>query len=87
MLMNFLVMPMYFLSGAMFPAATAPVWMRPLMLVDPLTYGVSALRGVVWTEVGVEAAAGLTLAGNVGILGLCAVVLVAVAAIRFQRAD
>jgi ABC-2 type transport system permease protein len=88
MLMNFLVMPMYFLSGAMFPTATAPLWMRPLMLVDPLTYGVAALRGVVWSEVGVEsAAAGLSLAGNVGILGLCAVVLATVAAVRFQKAD
>ena len=29
MIMNFLVMPMYFLSGAMFPTQTAPAWMRP----------------------------------------------------------
>jgi ABC-2 type transport system permease protein len=88
MLMNFLVMPMYFLSGAMFPSATAPVWMRPLMLIDPLTYGVAALRGVVWSEVGVgPAQTELSLAENVGILGLSALVLAAVAAFRFNRAD
>jgi ABC-2 type transport system permease protein len=88
MLMNFLVMPMYFLSGAMFPAATAPGWMRPLMMVDPLTYGVAALRGVVWSDVGVDPeSAGLSLAENVGILGVCAIVLATVAAVRFGRAD
>jgi ABC-2 type transport system permease protein len=88
MLMNFLVMPMYFLSGAMFPAATAPGWMRPLMVVDPLTYGVAALRGVVWSERGIElGTAGLSLAENVGVLALCAALLAGVAAFRFNRAD
>ena len=88
MLMNFLVMPMYFLSGAMFPTATAPAWMRPLMLVDPLTYGVAALRGVVWSEVGVgPGPTELSLAQNVGILGLSALVLATIAALRFNRAD
>ena len=37
MIMNFLVMPLYFLSGAMFPLSTAPSWMKGLMVVDPLT--------------------------------------------------
>jgi len=38
-LMNILLMPMWFLSGAVFPAATAPIWMKSLMAVNPLTYG------------------------------------------------
>ena len=44
MVMNFLVMPLYFLSGAMFPLGRAPEWMRWLMRLNPLTYGVDALR-------------------------------------------
>ncbi len=88
MLMNFLVMPMYFLSGAMFPTATAPGWMRPLMAIDPLTYGVAALRGVVWSGIGIEPGPGeLSLATNVAILGLCALLLAVVAALRFSTAD
>jgi len=47
MVMNFLVMPLYFLSGAMFPVSSAPTWMRVLMTVDPLTYGVDGLRIIV----------------------------------------
>ena len=50
MLMNFLIMPLYFLSGAMFPVASAPRWMKVLMTIDPLTYGVDALRNVVYAE-------------------------------------
>jgi ABC-2 type transport system permease protein len=50
MIMNFIVMPLYFLSGAMFPMTTAPVWLKSLMAVDPLTYGVDAIRNVVFSN-------------------------------------
>ncbi|MBD3388413.1 MAG: ABC transporter permease subunit [Candidatus Altiarchaeales archaeon] len=43
-LMTFLVMPMFFLSGAIFPLGQIPSWMKPLTTVNPLTYGVDALR-------------------------------------------
>ena len=38
-MMNILLMPMWFLSGAVFPAATAPDWMKAVMAANPLTYG------------------------------------------------
>jgi ABC-2 type transport system permease protein len=49
MIMNFLVMPLYFLSGAMFPLSSAPSWMKALMVVDPLTYCVDGLRNIVFS--------------------------------------
>jgi ABC-2 type transport system permease protein len=45
-IMVFLIMPMFFLSGAIFPLDTLPSWMAPLVRLNPLTYGVDALRGV-----------------------------------------
>ena len=87
MIMNFLVMPMYFLSGAMFPMKTAPAWMKPLMTVNPLKYGVDALRGVVWTEVGVGPETDLPLEMNVALLAALAAVLIGVAAFLFSTAD
>jgi ABC-2 type transport system permease protein len=48
--MNFIVMPLYFLSGAMFPMSTAPVWMKTLMTLNPLTYGVDAFRNVIFSQ-------------------------------------
>ncbi|QGP91561.1 ABC-2 type transporter [Neomoorella glycerini] len=49
MFMNFLVMPLFFLSGAMFPMTNLPGWMNFLMKIDPLTYGVDALRRLIYT--------------------------------------
>jgi len=46
MIMNFLMMPMFFLSGAMFPLKGLPTWLSVLTKLDPLTYGVDALRNI-----------------------------------------
>lgn len=45
-LMNILLMPMWFLSGAVFPAATAPPWMQAVMAINPLTYGHQLVSGL-----------------------------------------
>jgi ABC-2 type transport system permease protein len=43
-MMNLLLLPMWVLSGALFPADGAAGWMKFLLAVNPLTYGVAALR-------------------------------------------
>ena len=55
MVMNFLIMPIYFLSGAMFPMTSAPPWLKGLMMADPLTYGVDAIRNVVFSNTSITA--------------------------------
>ncbi len=45
MIMNFLVMPIYFLSGALFPLTDIPVVMKFFAMIDPLSYGVDGVRG------------------------------------------
>jgi len=47
-ILNFLVVPMWLLSGAFFPMRGLPTWMAVLVRVDPLTYAVDALRGVIY---------------------------------------
>jgi ABC-2 type transport system permease protein len=42
--MNLLLMPMWLLSGAVFPASGASGWLRFLMFANPMTYGVAALQ-------------------------------------------
>jgi len=44
MIMNFIIFPLIFLSGAFFPLQEAPEWLRIISLVNPLTYGVEAIR-------------------------------------------
>jgi ABC-2 type transport system permease protein len=43
-IMNMVLLPMWFLSGATFPGAGAPWWLEWAMRLNPLTYGVAALR-------------------------------------------
>ncbi|HYL99261.1 MAG TPA: ABC transporter permease [Blastocatellia bacterium] len=45
LVMNFLVMPIYFLSGALFPLNNLPRGLAIATRIDPLAYGVDALRG------------------------------------------
>jgi ABC-2 type transport system permease protein len=49
-IMNLFLIPLWLLSGAVFPSEGAPVWLGWVMKVNPLTYGVTALReGLYWT--------------------------------------
>jgi ABC-2 type transport system permease protein len=43
-LMNLLLMPMWILSGALFPASGAPGWLRAVMLVNPMSHALDAVR-------------------------------------------
>jgi ABC-2 type transport system permease protein len=45
MVVSFVVYPLFFLSGALFPIDNLPTWLSYFVLLDPLTYGVDALRG------------------------------------------
>jgi ABC-2 type transport system permease protein len=64
LVMNFLVMPTFFLSGALFPLKDAPWALQFLASINPLAYGVDGLRGALGgvayfhaaTDVGVLAA-------------------------------
>jgi len=44
-IMNFLVMPIFFLSGALFPLNNIPTALAIVTKIDPLTYGIDGLRG------------------------------------------
>jgi ABC-2 type transport system permease protein len=43
-IVNLILLPLWLLSGALFPADKASGWLRAIMLANPLTYGVDALR-------------------------------------------
>ena len=45
LIMNFLVMPIFFLSGALYPLSNLPAGLAAVTRVDPLTYGIDGLRG------------------------------------------
>ena len=77
-IMNLVMMPMWLLSGAFFPVASAAGWLRGLMLANPMTWATEALRwsllgegsgglgqGLAWVGAALFAAAGIALPWSV----------------------
>ncbi|HLH21266.1 MAG TPA: ABC transporter permease [Chloroflexota bacterium] len=95
MVMNFLLMPMFFLSGAVFPLGNLPAWLAVLTRVDPVSYGVDAIRQVVLSQAGVPPAVlgqlGINLFGHptnvladLGIVAAFAAVMIVLAVRAFS---
>lgn len=61
---NFLIMPMFFLSGALFPLNSAPQLIKTISAIDPLTYSVEALRFLIngQSTIPLTISAGITIA-------------------------
>jgi ABC-2 type transport system permease protein len=57
-LVQIIIMPMFFLSGALFPLHGLPTWLHVMTLLDPLTYAVDPMRRVVLDHVTGAAATG-----------------------------
>ena len=96
--MNFLMMPMFFLSGALFPLTNLPGWMTVLTRLNPASYGIDPLRRVVLSDSGLPNAfvdrIGLTIGGRllaipleVSIMFAFGLVMLGVAVVSFQRRD
>lgn len=49
-IINLFLIPLWLLSGALFPLSGASAWMRGLMYANPLTYGVEALRTLMYPD-------------------------------------
>jgi ABC-2 type transport system permease protein len=43
-IMNLFLIPMWLLCGAVFPVSGAPAWLQSVILINPLTYGLAAVR-------------------------------------------
>ena len=55
--MQMVVMPMFFISGALFPVSRLPAWLGVLNRLDPLTYAVDPMRRLVFSKIHVSHAA------------------------------
>jgi ABC-2 type transport system permease protein len=58
-IINLFLIPLWLLSGALFPISGASVWLRVLMRINPLTYGVEALRQLLYPASGGSLASSL----------------------------
>lgn len=99
MVMNFLMMPMFFLAGALFPlGANLPGWLTVLTRLDPASYGIDAIRRVVLSASGVPSkvldSLGLTLFGHSlsvwteeAVLAVFGAIMLSLAVYAFRQRD
>ncbi len=83
MVMNFLVMPIFFLSGALYPLLGLPWVLAALTRIDPLTYGVDGMRGLLIGRGGAH----FSVAFDVAVLLGVGVLFVAAGAWRFSKIE
>jgi ABC-2 type transport system permease protein len=55
--MQMIIMPMFFISGALFPVVGLPAWLAVLNRLDPLTYAVDPMRRLVFSHLDISPAA------------------------------
>jgi ABC-2 type transport system permease protein len=96
-----LVMPLFFLSGALYPLSGLPTWLKLLTRVDPLTYAVDPLRKAVFEHlhkvpesVVKRLVPGVTWDGwhvpvglELGVVAMMALLFITIAALEFRKVD
>ena len=99
-LTQMLVMPLFFLSGALYPLTGLPGWLSVLTRLDPLTYVVGPMRHAVFTHLGLPPevqqamSPGITWAGwvvpiglSLGIVTVMGLVMMGVAIVTFSKPE
>jgi len=99
-LTQMVVMPMFFISGAMFSVANLPGWLTVLNRLDPLTYAVDPMRRAIFSHLDISAAArtaldpGVTWWGwrvpsllEAGVIAVLGLVMLSIAIAEFSRAE
>jgi len=79
LIMNFVVFPIFGLSGALFPISSLPEWLGPVTLLDPLTYGVEGIR------FGLTGASQINPVVCAGVIGGFSVVMTVLGAFLFRK--
>jgi ABC-2 type transport system permease protein len=99
-LTQMLMMPLFFLSGALYPLSALPAWLSVLTRLDPITYAVYPMRHAVFSHLSISPAASavlspaLTWGGwavpvglSIGIVAVMGAALLGMAIVEFQRTE
>jgi ABC-2 type transport system permease protein len=86
-IMNFLVMPMLFLSGAMYPVTAMPIALRQLTLINPLTYGIDAFKHVLLRNGTPPLGPEFPLELDLTVVAAISLIMLTLAALSFRRKE
>ncbi|MBI5875764.1 MAG: ABC transporter permease [Deltaproteobacteria bacterium] len=83
-IMNFIVLPMFFLSGALYPMNKLPQVLQYVTFINPLSYGVDAFKHILFESSGMLGAE-FPLLLDIGLLSAFSVIMIILAAYSFER--
>jgi ABC-2 type transport system permease protein len=81
-IMNFIVMPMFFLSGAMYPVKMLPDILKTISRANPLTYAIDALKHAMYDDTSIL---DFSLATDIGVLAGASITFIMIAGMLFGR--
>jgi len=84
-IMNFIIMPMFFLSGAMYPVRLLPNILRLAAKINPLTYGIDALKHAIFPFEKGPMGPDFPLIADAAIIIIISIIFVLVAGRSFER--
>jgi ABC-2 type transport system permease protein len=84
-IMNFIIMPMFFLSGAMYPVRLLPNILQIAAKINPLTYGIDALKNVIFAHETGPMGPDFSPIADSAIIFLLSIAFVLIAARLFER--
>jgi len=84
-LMNLLLLPMWLLSGALFPMSGASSWVRIIMMINPMTYAMSALRQVLYIGASNPLGEICSLSASLLVSGIFGAGMIAISAVLVSR--
>jgi ABC-2 type transport system permease protein len=84
-IMNFIIMPMFFLSGAMYPVKLLPDILRILAKLNPLTYGIDIMKHVMFPDASGNMGPDISIVTSIVVIILSSILFVFIAGKLFER--
>ncbi len=95
---QFLIFPMFFLSGALAPVKELPTWLKAIVYINPATYAVDLLRRITFSTIGIPSAVidklgveignhSLTIPLDILIITIFGIIMVLLGLMAFSKSD
>lgn len=86
-IMNFIIMPMFFLSGAMYPVKLLPDILKVVAKLNPLTYGIDALKHAIFPhKIGIMSP-DFSIIASISVIFITSILFVLLGGMLFERKD
>jgi len=76
---SFLIFPLFFLSGSLFPVSNLPSWLAPFVFINPITYSVDGIRGAL---IGIS---NFHIALDFAVISLFSIIMILIGAYAFKK--